>query len=134
MMEFVTSRYDTLREQRLGFSFIQSEMCKHFVKCLEQNFMEPIPKISLNSPRNITVVTIEMDLFCCCNVPDVQGIGPWIACDKCDHWYLQKCEGILGKRICKTEEYTCKKCSNRIVRQTDLSAIRLIFFSLLCVI
>ena len=74
--------------------------------------MEPFPKISLNSPRNITVVTIEMDLFCCCNVPDVQGIGPWIACDKCDHWYLQKCEGILGKRFHKTEEYTCEKCSN----------------------
>ena len=111
-MEFVTCRYDTLGEQRLGFSFIQSEMHKHFVKCLEQNFMEPFPKISLNSPRNITVVTIEMDLFYCCNVPDVQGIGPWIACDKCDCWYLQKCEGILGKRIHKAEEFTCKKCSN----------------------
>ena len=110
MMEFVTCRYDGLREQRLGFSFIQSEICKHFVKCLEQNYMEPFPKISLNSPRNITVVTIEMDLFCCCNVPDVPGIGPWITCDKCDHWYLQKCDGVLGKRIPKTEKYTCKKC------------------------
>ena len=71
MMEFVTCRYDTLREQRLGFPFIQSEMHNHFVKCLELNFMEPFPKMSLKSPRNITVVTIYMDLFCYCNVPDV---------------------------------------------------------------
>ena len=25
----------------------------------------------------------------CCNVPYVPGIGPWIACDKYDHWCLQ---------------------------------------------
>ena len=59
MMEFVTCRYDGLREQRLGFSFNQSDSCKHFVKCLEQNYMEPIQKISLNSPKTLLLLPLR---------------------------------------------------------------------------
>ena len=45
-----------------------------------------------------------------CSIPDVKGLGPWIACDVCDQWYLQKCEGINANNIPKTKLYVCKMC------------------------
>ena len=56
------------------------------------------PKKKLKTLKEIKIVSIDIDLFCSCSVPDVKGLGPWIACDVCDQWYLQKCEGISGKK------------------------------------
>ena len=53
---------------------------------------------------------VDIDLFCCCSVPEVKGLGPWIACDTCDKWYLQKCEGVKGSRTAKNIPYKCRKC------------------------
>ena len=55
------------------------------------------------------VSSIDIDLFCCCSVPDISSLGLWIACDTCDQWYLQKCEGKNGKKIPKDQLYICKK-------------------------
>ena len=43
-------------------------------------------------------------------MPDIQGCGPWIACDVCDKWYLQACEGIDRNKIPKNKLYTCRQC------------------------
>ena len=101
MMEFVTNRYKGLQQGRLEFNYIQSEMRNHLVQCFQQNYMEPFPKQKLVTPIEIEVINIDIDLFCCCSVPDVKGLGPWIACDVCDKWYLQKCEGVTGDKILK---------------------------------
>ena len=55
-------------------------------------------------------MSVDIELLCCCSVPDVKGLGPWIACDVCDQWYLQKCEGVNGSKIPKGILYTCKNC------------------------
>ena len=88
MMEFVADRYSGLSQGHLTFSFFPGKMHKHFVKCLEQNYMEPFRKKYIEIFKNIPIKIIELDLFCCCGVPDVPGLGPWIACDICDQWYL----------------------------------------------
>ena len=72
--------------------------------------MEPFLKVLLDSSSNIEVVTVAMDLFCHCNIPDIPGLGQWIAYDKCDQWYLQKYEGVTGKKISKTNINICKNC------------------------
>ena len=110
MMEFATNRYSGLKEGKLEFRFIQSKMREHLIKCFNQNFMEPFPKEKIK-PKKIKVESIVIDLFCCCSIPDVKGIGPWIACYVCDQWYLQKCEGINGNEIPRNQQYICKKCS-----------------------
>ena len=109
MMEFVASRYSGLKEGILQFEFIQSEM-RHYVKCFHQKYMEPFPKKKLKTLKVIKIVSIDIDLFCFCSVPDAKGLGSWISCDVCDQWYLQKCEGINGKKIPRRKLYTCKKC------------------------
>ena len=84
MMEFITNRCKGLQQGRLELKFIQSEMRNHLVQCFQQNYMEPFPKQKLVTPTGIEVINIDIDLFCCCSVPDVKGLGPWIACDVCD--------------------------------------------------
>ena len=71
--------------------------------------MEPFPKIKLSTVREVKIVSVDIDLLCCCSVPDVKGLGPWIAHDVCDQWYLQQCKGIDGDKISKRQLYTCKK-------------------------
>ena len=72
--------------------------------------MEPFPKQKLATLKLIDVKKVDIDLFCCCSVPEVKGLGPGIACDTCDKWYLQKCEGVKGSRIAKNIPYKCRKC------------------------
>ena len=72
--------------------------------------MGPFPKQRIMPSRKINIITFDIDLLCCCSIPDVTGLGPWIVCDIGDQWYLQKCEGIYGKKIPKNKKYTCKKC------------------------
>ena len=98
---FATNGYSGLKEGKLGFMFIQSEMREHLIKCFNQNYMEPFPKEKMQELRSIKVSSIDIDLFCCCSVPDVSGLGPWIACDICNQRYLQKCECIHGKKYQK---------------------------------
>ena len=90
MMEFVASRYSGLKDGKLQFEFIQSEMRQHVVKCFHQKYWELFPKKKLKNIKEIKIVSVDIDLFCCCSVPDVKGLGLWIACDVCDQWYLQK--------------------------------------------
>ena len=85
-------------------------MREHPVKCLSQKYMEPFPKIKLSTIREVKIVSVDIDLLCCCSVPGVKGSGPWIACDICDQWYLQHCEHINGDKISKRQLYTCRKC------------------------
>ena len=94
MLEFVTNRYQGLQERKQEFKFVQNEMQKHLVKCFTQKYMEPFPKQKLATLRLIDIKKVDIDLFCCCSVPEVKGLGPWIACDTCDKLYLQKCEGV----------------------------------------
>ena len=54
--------------------------------------MEPFPKEKLVEPLEIKVLSIDLNLFCCCSVQDVKGLGLWIACDVHYPWYLQRCE------------------------------------------
>ena len=110
MLEFVTDRYSGLREDKLHFKFIQSEMREHPIKCLSQKFMEPFPKIKLSTVREVIILSVDIDFLCCCSVPDLKGLGSWIVCDICDQSYLQHCEGIDGDKIPKMQWYTCKKC------------------------
>ena len=49
--------------------------------------MEQFPKEKLLESLEIKAVSIDFDLFCCCWVKDVKGLGPWIACNVCDQWY-----------------------------------------------
>ena len=87
-------------------------MTEHLIKCFNQNYMELFPKEKkMQELRSIKASSIDIDLFCCCPVPDVSGLGPWIACNTCDQWYLQKCEGINGKKIPKDQLYIYKKKS-----------------------
>ena len=72
--------------------------------------MEPFPKRKLTATKMIDVVSVDIDLLCCCSIPDVKGLGPWIACDYCDNCFLQECEGIDGCKIPKNQSYRCKKC------------------------
>ena len=109
-MAFATKRYHGLRECKLEFAFIQSKMREHLIQCFNQKHMEPFPKKKLKEPMKIEVISIDIDLLCCCSIPDVKGLGPWIACDVCDQWYLQKCEGINANKIPKTKLYVCKMC------------------------
>ena len=51
------------------------------------------------------------DLFCCCSSPYVKGLGPWIICDICKQWYLQKCEGMDNTKMKTNQMYICKICS-----------------------
>ena len=74
--------------------------------------MEPFAKEKMQELRSIKVSSTDIDLFCCCSLPDVSGPGSWIACNTCDQWYLQKCEGINRKKIPKVQMYICKKCQN----------------------
>ena len=74
----MASRYSRLTEGKLQFDFIQSEM-RHLVKHFHQKYMEPFPKKILKTPKEIKIVSVDIDLFCCCSVPDVKGLGPWIA-------------------------------------------------------
>ena len=108
MIKFATNRYNGLKDGKLEFMFIQNEMRTHLIKCFNQNYMEPFPKEKMQQIRTIKVSSIDIDLFCCCSVPEVSGLGPWIAYDTCDQWYLQKCEGINGKKIHKNQLYICK--------------------------
>ena len=101
LLEFVANRYDGLQDGRLGFEFIQREMQKHLVKCFSQRHIEPFPKRKLTATKMIDVVSVDIDLLCSCSIPDVTGLGPWIACDYCDNWFLQECEGIDGGKIPK---------------------------------
>ena len=110
MMEFVSNRYDGLRDGKLVFTFIQHEMRRHLKKCLSQKFMEPFPKRKLKCSKQIAVKSVEIDLLCCCSSPHVKGLGPWIACSVCDQWYLQKCEGIFQRKGQKQQWYICKIC------------------------
>ena len=107
--EFATNKYSGLKEGKLGFTFIQSEMREHWIKCFHQNYMEPFPKEKMQELRSIKVSSIDIDLFCRCSVPDVSGLGPWITCDTCDQCYPQKCEGINGKKYQKTSCIFVKK-------------------------
>ena len=63
-------------------------MREHLIKCFKQNCMGPFPKEKMRDPRCIKVASVGTDLYCCCSVPDLKGLGPWIACDTCDQWYL----------------------------------------------
>ena len=73
--------------------------------------MEPFTKEKkMSHPRCIKAASINIDLFCCCSVPDVKGLGPWIACDICDQWHLQRCEFINENKMPKIQLYTCEKC------------------------
>ena len=72
--------------------------------------MEPFPKKKFKKSKEIRVVSVDIELLCCCSVPNVKGLGPWIACDVCDKWYLQKCEGVNGSKIPKSILYACKNC------------------------
>ena len=65
--------------------------------------MEPFPKEKNARIKIYQVSSINIDLFCCCSVPDVSGLEPWISCNTCDQWYLQKCEGTNGKKIPKDQ-------------------------------
>ena len=107
-MEFVANRYSGLQEGKLEFEFIQCKMQEHLVKCFNQQYMEPFPKKKFKKSKEIRVVSVDIELLCCCSVPDVKGLGPWIACDVCDQWYLQQCEGVNGSKIPKGILYTCK--------------------------
>ena len=112
MIEFATNRYNGLKDGKLGFMFIQNEMRTHLIKCFNQNYMEAFPKEKMQQIRTIKVSNIDIDLFCCCSVLEVSGLGPWIACHTCNQWYFQKCEGINGKKIPKNQLYICKNCRN----------------------
>ena len=35
--------------------------------------MEPFPKKKLKEPMKIEVISIDIDLLCCCSIPDVKG-------------------------------------------------------------
>ena len=74
--------------------------------------MEPFPKEKMQELRSIKVSSIDINLFCCCSVLDVVGLVPWIACNTCDQWYLQKYEGINGKKIPNDQLCICKKFQN----------------------
>ena len=104
MMELVTCRYSGLKEQKLAIFLHSIRNVQTVCQILGTELYGTIPKKSLDSPININVVTVDMDLFCCCNIPVIPGLGPWIACDP------QKCECVTGKRIFKTYIYICKKC------------------------
>ena len=108
IMEFATNRYKGLRECKLEFAFIESKMREHLIQYFNQKYIEPFPKKKLKEPLKIEVISIDIDLLCCCSIPDVKGLGPWIACDIWDQWYLQKCEGI--NKFPKTKLYVCKMC------------------------
>ena len=90
LMEFITNQYSGLKDGTLEFDFIQNEMRGHLIKCFTQQYMEPFPKQKLKAPKQINVASVNTDMFCCCSMPDVKGIGPWIACDVCDKWCQQK--------------------------------------------
>ena len=85
-------------------------MREHLIQCFNQKYMDPFPKKKLKEPMNIEVISIDTDLLCCCSIPDVKGLGPWVASDVCDQWYLLKCEGINANKITKTKLYVCKMC------------------------
>ena len=72
--------------------------------------MKTFPKEKMREARCMKVASIDIDLYCCCSVPDVKGLGSWIAFDTCDQSYLQKCKGINVNKIPKNQSYTCKKC------------------------
>ena len=63
MMGFFTNRYKGLKQGRLEFKFIQSEMRNHLVQCFQQIYMEPFPKQKLVTPIEIEVINIDIDLF-----------------------------------------------------------------------
>ena len=69
-----------------------------------------IPKTKVESIQQISVASVNIDLFYFSSMPGVKGIGPWIACEVWDKWYLQKCDGVSGKKIPRNHLYTCKKC------------------------
>ena len=76
-------------------------MKEQLVKCLNQKYMQPLPKKKLNTPREMKVGIVDIEFLCCCPVPDVKGLGPWIACDGCDQWYLQRCDVVhCGHIVC----------------------------------
>ena len=76
--------------------------------------MDTISKKQLKPSKDTESTTIEFDLLCCCYVPQLPGLGPWIACDKCNTWYLQECEGVDGSKITEDESYVCNTCYNKI--------------------
>ena len=77
---------------------------------LEQELYENYSKQAIKPPQKIGTENIEYELLCCCNMPDIQGLQPWIAYDTFDKWYLQKCEGLDGSAIPENNTYICKNC------------------------
>ena len=45
----------------------------HFLACTPFVIlsMEPFPKKTLGTPKRFTVKSINIDLLCCCSIPDV---------------------------------------------------------------
>ena len=41
----------------------------------------PFPKKNLNTLKEINVMCLNINLLCCCFVPYVKGLGPWIFYD-----------------------------------------------------
>ena len=62
---------------------------------------------ALSPSKKIASTIIEIELLCCCNVPNVPGVGSWIACDKCKKWNLKKCENIDGNKFSR-DIHVCK--------------------------
>ena len=87
MGKFITDRFKGLQDGQIYFSFIPGEMCKHLVKCLEQNCMEPFPKRKLKSVNKIDTIKVKILLLCCCSLPEVKCLGPWTVCDDHNKWY-----------------------------------------------
>ena len=43
---------------------------------------------NLRTQIEIKEISVDIQLLYCCSVPDIKFLGPWIACDVCDQWYL----------------------------------------------
>ena len=64
-IDFAANKYSGLKEGKLQFEFIQNEMREHLVKSLSQKYMEPFLKRTLRTPREIQVVSVDIELLCC---------------------------------------------------------------------
>ena len=111
MMEFATNRYSGLTDAHLKFSYVQNKMRWHLKKMSNPEILGTISKTKTRIAKQIEVLSVEIDLLCCCSSPYVKGLGPWIICNICKQWYLQKCEGMDNTKTKTNQMYICKICS-----------------------